>query len=736
MQQELAGSNRRILIVDDNASIHADFRKILAGQDPDAGGLARAEAELFGVALTKPREQPEFELSSAFQGQQALELVRDAVQTGRPFAMAFVDVRMPPGWDGIETTARLWEADPDLQIVICTAYSDYSWDEMITRLGRSDRMVILKKPFDTVEVLQLANALTEKWKLSQQVKLKFADLERLIEARTRELQASNEQLRKEVQERQMTEQVLRGIQEKLNHFLAKSPAVLFSFRVDAGRAVPAWVSDNFTKLTGGTVEDWFRQELELDYVAAEDRAFVRERHHALLGQDHLSIQYRVRRQDGTVRWVRDDRRVLRDDVGQPVEVVGCWTDITDQRLLEDELRQSQKMESVGLLAGGIAHDFNNLLMVIRCHVELLQANEKPSESTVEPFNRIMAAADRATNLTRQLLAFSRKQVMRMEDLDLNALTSALARLLGPTLGAQIALETHLGEALPAVHVDRSMIEQVVMNLAVNARDAMPKGGRLSLTTSIQEFTAADQLNHPESRPGRYVCLAISDTGNGIAAAHLPRIFEPFFTTKELGKGTGLGLATVYGIIKQHQGWAEVESSLGSGTTFRIYLPATTQPALAPASPVPVSPAQGGHETILVVEDEPALRGLVRTILQRQGYKVFTAASGVEALQAWSQRLDQIDLLLTDLVMPEGLTGWELARQLQTEKPGLKAIYMSGYSQEINRPDAVVGRNVRFLAKPFGARILMEAVRSCLDEKVEPQVGEPPVTCRTITASSG
>jgi nitrogen-specific signal transduction histidine kinase/FixJ family two-component response regulator len=412
--------------------------------------------------------------------------------------------------------------------------------------------------------------------------------------------------------------------------------------------------------------------------------------------------------------VRDDRQLLRDGNGVPVEVVGCWTDITEQRALEDELRQSQKMESVGLLAGGIAHDFNNLLTIIRCHVELLIANEKFSEAAAAPLNRILAASDRASNLTRQLLAFSRKQVMHMADQDLNELTAALTKLLARTLGEHIQFQTRCGSDLPAVHADRGMIEQVIMNLAVNARDAMPKGGRLAVTTAVQEFNESEQQSHPESRPGRFVCLSISDTGSGIAPEHLARIFEPFFTTKELGKGTGLGLATVYGIVKQHDGWIEVDSLLGQGTTFKVYLPALSHQAAAPAAPVVTPPARGGNETILVVEDEPALRSLVRTVLQRQGYRVFTASSGVEALQNWSQRLDQIDLLLTDLVMPDGLTGWELAKQLQGEKPDLKAIYMSGYSSEINGHDSVMAKDVHFLPKPFGPRVLTDAVRGCLD----------------------
>ncbi len=706
--------NRRILIVDDNPSIHADFRKILAREETYGGELATAEAELFGETPA-PARRPVFELTCASQGQEGLAVVAQAVETGQPFAIAFVDVRMPPGWDGIETTARLWQADPDLQIVICTAYSDYSWDEMTARLGTSDRMLILKKPFDAVEVLQLANTLAEKWSLLQQTKLRFQDLEHAIRERTRELESSNARLRTEVRERELTEQLLRGVQDKLNHFLTKSPAVLYSLRKESDHWVPVWISDNFTHFTGRPLQAWYQETLDLAYVPEADRPAVLENFDTLLAQNHSSLQYQVRRQDGTLRWVRDDRQLLRDEDCQAVEIVGCWTDITEQRQLEEELRQSQKMESVGLLAGGIAHDFNNMLTVMCCHVGMLLDTGKFSGETADSLREIQAATERAIDLTRQLLAFSRKQVMRPAELDLNKLAGSLVKLLTRTLGEHILLKMENAPELPSVWVDRGMIEQVIMNFAVNARDAMPNGGQLIFSTSACEIAANHVLDHPEAREGHFVCLSVSDTGTGIPPETLPRIFEPFFTTKEIGKGTGLGLATVYGIIKQHDGWLEVESQVGRGTTFKAFLPVATPKETGAATALsPASVPLGGSETILVVEDEPALRGLVRTTLQRQGYRVFTASSGAEAIQAWSNRLHQIDLLLTDMVMPDGVTGRELAEKWLAQQPGMKTIYMSGYSTEFYGRKPNASRDVSFLAKPFGPQSLAKAVRDCLD----------------------
>ena len=327
---------------------------------------------------------------------------------------------------------------------------------------------------------------------------------------------------------------------------------------------------------------------------------------------------------------------------------------------------------------------------------------------------ILGSAERATNLTRQLLAFSRKQVMRPEELNFNSLIGELGKLFRRTLGEHIEVDVICAPDLPQLLADPGMIEQVVLNLAINARDAMPAGGRLTFSTSLHEIDEAGAQRHAEARSGRFLCLSIADTGSGIAPEHLPHIFEPFFTTKEVGKGTGLGLATVYGIVKQHDGWIEVESEIEGGTTFTILLPAVTRKTAGAVARIPVPPARGGCETILVVEDEPALLKLVSITLQRQGYRVFTAGSGVQALEGWSTHLREIDLLLTDMVMPDGVTGWELAQKLQAMKPGLKTIYMSGYSTDLHGQTPAAAQDVCFLAKPFGSQALAQAVRACLD----------------------
>jgi len=401
---------------------------------------------------------------------------------------------------------------------------------------------------------------------------------------------------------------------------------------------------------------------------------------------------------------------------QAVQAVHCYVnDVTDRQRLEAQLRHSQKLESVGRLAAGIAHDFNNVLTVIQGHTGLLRSHSSASPAMGESVQGIARAAERGTRLTSQLLAFSRRNVLQLQSIDINEVLTSLSSLLHRTLGEDISYQFNYASELPAIHADRGLIEQVFMNLSVNARDAMPRGGQLVLTTSLVEIDTAYVERQPaEAREGRFVCLTISDTGCGMDHVTLSRIFEPFFTTKEFGKGTGLGLATVYGIVKQHQGWIEVRSQMGQGTTFKIFLPPATGP-VEPAGDAKNDPATlQGTETILIVEDEPPVRWIVKDVLTKYGYKVLEAGSGVEALALWHQHHDEIDLLLTDMVMPVGLGGQELAEKFAAQKPELKVIFTSGYSLPVAGRGFTVLDNLNFLQKPFDDAKLVLAVRQCID----------------------
>ena len=395
-------------------------------------------------------------------------------------------------------------------------------------------------------------------------------------------------------------------------------------------------------------------------------------------------------------------------------VVHCYgADVTDVMNLEAQFRHAQRLESVGQLAAGVAHDFNNLLTVILGYADALLMRRAADTYTMKALKQISDASRRAATLTRQLLTFSRKQVMQPKIVDLNALVSNLTPMLGRLLGEDVVLKADYLSDLPRMEADVGMIEQIVMNLAVNARDAMPKGGQLLIATSKVKIQPNQTGQHADARAGDFVGLIVTDTGTGMDAATLERIFEPFFSTKEVGRGTGLGLATVYGIVKQHNGWIQVRSEVGSGTTFTIYFP-----ALAGVfedienNGSDTVPVQGGRETILLVEDEPDVREFVSEVLRDYRYNVIQAGSGPSAIKAWEEHEGRIDLLLTDMVMPEGMTGRDLAQRLRAQKPELKVIYSSGYSSH-NRKE--VGESeTAFLPKPYHPPQLAQMVRQCLD----------------------
>jgi signal transduction histidine kinase/ActR/RegA family two-component response regulator len=399
-------------------------------------------------------------------------------------------------------------------------------------------------------------------------------------------------------------------------------------------------------------------------------------------------------------------------VGQVIHAYAV--DITDRLSLEQQLRQAQKMESVGQLAAGVAHDFNNILTIIQGHTELLLADAALPRGMVESLKHVSSAASRAANLTRQLLTFSRRQVMQPRILDLNEVVGNVTKMLNRILGENISLQCNYSTNLPSVLADVGMMEQLILNLAVNARDAMPRGGQLIISTFAAEIDENYTLSHAEARPGQFVCLGITDTGCGMDDATIRRIFEPFFTTKEVGKGTGLGLATVYGIVKLHGGWIEVESRVGMGSTFTIFLPASKAPTETQAGATVKPQTQGGNETILVVEDETALRGLMRSILQHYGYHILEAATASDALRVWEQDSGRIDLVITDMVLPDGLSGDELARQMRTQKPQVKIIFTSGYSLDMAGQDFALHEGYNYLQKPFQPLTLAHTVRRCLD----------------------
>jgi signal transduction histidine kinase/ActR/RegA family two-component response regulator len=404
-------------------------------------------------------------------------------------------------------------------------------------------------------------------------------------------------------------------------------------------------------------------------------------------------------------------------------VVHCYVqDITEQLSLESQLRQAQKMESIGQLAAGVAHDFNNMLTIIQGHAGMLMAKPDIAPQALDSAQAVFFAAERAASLTRQLLMFSRKNVMQIKPLDLREIVTNMSKMLRRLIGEMVILDFAPPDEFPLINGDSGMIEQVVMNLCVNARDAMDRGGTLTISLTALDVAEDYVQTHAEARPGPHVCLRVSDTGCGMDSYLIGRIFEPFFTTKEVGKGTGLGLATVYGIVKQHEGWVEVSSKPDQGTTFEVFFPASNEiakPAIEDTAPS--APISGGHETLLIVEDEPVLREMAQLILEECGYTVFVAANGREALEIWEQQQEVIDLLFTDMVMPAGVSGMELANKLLLQRPQLRIVFASGYTvDDISTDFLTRNNNARFLQKPYTRITLARAVREAIDGSTAPQ----------------
>jgi PAS domain S-box-containing protein len=487
-------------------------------------------------------------------------------------------------------------------------------------------------------------------------------------------------------------------------------------RLTDGNGVIIAVNKAYCDLVGMKAEELEGKLFTIVYGESENpqAIFERQREHfqARVANRKIQGQYTLHNGQVMALEITDSFIELH---GQPLLLFSLFRDVTTQRRLEEQLRQSQKMEAIGQLAGGVAHDFNNILTVIHGHASLLLTSEL-EESASRSAQQISQAAERAAALTRQLLTFSRRQLIQPKKLDMNKIVGNMIDLLGRLLGEDVSLQLNYCPSPAMVEADVGMMEQVLLNLAVNARDAMPKGGRLAVRISIVDLNEAHVQHHPEARVGRFVCVSKTDSGCGIPPENLQRIFEPFFTTKEVGKGTGLGLATVYGIVKQHQGWIEVESTVGKGTTFRIYVPYVGSAQAETEKPTTQITVRGGNETILLVEDEKPVRELVSRILQKYGYKIVQAGSGAEAIEAWSRHKDEIALLFTDLVMPDNMNGRELAEKLWAERPGLKVIFTSGYSTDIVGKDFKLEPELNYLQKPYQPQVLALAVRRCLDDK--------------------
>ncbi len=693
----------RILIVDDNPAIHDDFRKILNGACPANEAVTNLMAQVFGKAPSR-EVHAIFELESAMQGREALEKVERSVAEERPYSMAFVDVRMPPGWDGVETITRLWAVDPSIQMVICTAYSDFSWHEIVEKLGNSDRLVILKKPFDNIEVLQLAHAQSRRWLVTSQAACKLEDLEKMVRERTAALNEANRKLQSEVFDRATAQDALRRSEERFSKAFNTTPLPFAILSAREHRYVD--VNPSFHLTLGFSREEIAGrcpQEIGL-CLDAEHLAEIDRGCSVTAQATHFLTRSGEKRT--CLLWLEPI------DFGGESHILAIVHDTSERQLLEEQLRQAQSMDAVGTLAAGVAHDFNNILTVIQGHASL-QISKRRLDAEIEASLRAIGEASaRAAELTRQLLAFSRKQVMQPRVVRLDQIVNNISAMLQRLVGGSIEFVLTHDEALPCLRADVCNIEQVLLNLALNARDAMPAGGMLTLATSSVTFASDRDAAHPEGRAGNFALLRVSDTGVGMDAKLSAQIFQPFFTTKEFGKGTGMGLATVYGIVKQHDGWVAVKTTPGAGSTFEIFLPATEDTAPSIDFAAAPTDVKGEGATVLLVEDDAMVRELASEVLAHHGFTVIEACDGHAALAAWTLDSHRIDLLLTDMSMPGGMSGKDVAERLRESRPDLKVIYSSGYSAELFGEDFDTNY---YLPKPYLSATLAETVHRAIQE---------------------
>jgi PAS domain S-box-containing protein len=588
---------------------------------------------------------------------------------------------------------------------------------MFDQIGSPDGLLILKKPFDAVEALQLAHALTEKWWLHRESVRKMEQLENRVADRTGELQRTNSALQREVIERTRAEVSLRLLGSAVEQ--SRESILITDADLDLPGPKITFVNPAFTKMTGYSAEEAIGKTPRILQGPRTDKAALSRLRKNLERGEAFSCEAINYRKDGKEFYVEWQAAPLRDASGKITHFVAIQRDITARKRLESQLLQSQNLKTVGKLAGGIAHEFNSILTAIIGQSELLRTDLPAECPLTRNVMEISRAAGRAATLTRQLLAYGRRQILQPETLDLNRVIASMEGTIHHLMGGDV--ETHIVPAagLHAVKVDAGQIEQVIMNMAINARDAMPNGGKLTLETANVSFESESVGRYPELKAGDYVMLAITDTGAGISDEVKARLFEPFFSTKGVGQGTGLGLSTCYGIVKQSGGHISVYSEVGRGATFKIYLPQVQQEARIPVQRIESKELPRGAETILLVEDDPALREMASTLLRRLGYTVWAAANGIEALSLKQQRnVGHIDLLFTDVVMPH-MSGKELADRVESLYPHTRILFTSAYTESAIVHQGVLNKGVALLQKPFTPSALANKLREVLDQPRTP-----------------
>jgi len=688
MTRDMKQQLRRILVIDDDLDVWKAYRLVLTPETASSGTSAEKINRLLSPGMDDDPAAANFSLSFAAQGQDGFGMVEEAIRRKEPFALAFVDVRMPPGWDGMETAKRIRALDPEIELVIVTAYSDHSIEEIVRAVGSSEKLLFLRKPFDPDELRQLALSLTAKWHLA-----------RLAERQRKDLIASEHRFRSLVE---TTSDFVWEV-DREGRFSYCSPVSrdLYGYGPEelAGKIF-------FEVLSEPESRDQFRQVFSSCVDSAERCQ---------------AVERRCLTKEGRLIIVESNGMPVFDAQGQVCGYRGIDRDITarkeneaERQRLEERYRQTQKLEALGTLSGGIAHDLNNILTPIIVSAELGKMQTAGNHELHAKFETIENCSQRAAELIRRILSFSRKQKIDMQPLDLGQSIQEFSKMLRRLIREDITLSVVLPEKLWPVLADRGQMEQVLMNLVVNARDAMENGGELVISAENKTITG-QTLYDVDSRKigGDFVVLTVSDQGCGIDAKKITMVFDPFFTTKEVGKGTGLGLATVHGIVAQHDGHIVVESEAGKGSSFKIFLPKSEGTASWEKAELALPRLLRGSESVLLVEDDAEVLQILAATLEEVGYRVLTAANGNAALDLFAKKGEEIEMLVTDLIMP-GLGGKALGRAIRDRRPGLPILYMTGYAFDVATQELEEERGSVLLQKPFTLDHFTRTVRKLLD----------------------
>lgn len=676
--------NGRVLVIDDNEDIHMDFKKILCDGDVMKSSIDEEASLLFGKDI--PATGNQFTLQNAFQGQEGLELVKQAKASGEPIAVAFVDMRMPPGWDGLTTITHLWEEDPRLEVVICTAYSDRSWDEIMSTLGPTDRLLILKKPFDIVEVLQMTTTLVEKWNLTRMIEARMA-------AQTQQLADVETQLRMAFE----------------TSMIGMALVTLDGKFLKVNESVCKMLECSEDELLQGEFASFFHpevlsQECERMTSLAEGEA------------TSYSVETRFETKIGETIWVQLDMSRVAQSEGLSAYLVAQVQDITDRLKAEQLAQRAQRLESIGQLASGIAHDLNNCLAPVSMSMRTLRLEYERSSALIDA---VESSVDRGTDLLKQLLTFAKGADGERVPVSIKEVIDELVKMLESTFSKRIQIAVSLEADLPSVIGDKTQLYQVLLNLCVNARDAMPDGGSLNIDAKrclvdLENFSAIG-----EAQPGTYLRVCVEDSGQGISENDIDRVFEPYFTTKGPDKGNGLGLATSMGIVKGYGGFIQVNSKVAEGTSVAVYLPACNRAPENKASPKgkPSAPFRGGGETVLLVDDEPDVLKTMSDVLTSWDLKTVIAMDGEQALNIIHELGDHIGLIITDIQMPK-MDGEELIRVLRRSMPETPVIVVSG-EIDSQRADMLKHLGVQAqLEKPFSQEALERALSEVIHSRRE------------------